>query len=78
MVGCGGSRAARMRRGGRLVDIGAGLSGLLAQMDGLNLPRTCGIAEDQVKVIIAGGLSTLRPIEGIDEEDGAASVIIST
>eukprot|EP01037_Dinobryon_pediforme_P038035 gene38035-45822_t len=58
----GEAAAERMRRGGRLIYAGAGSSGLLAQVDALELPGTYGIPEDRVHVLLAGGDAALLSI----------------
>ena len=50
----------RMKRGGRLVYIGAGTSGRLGILDASELPPTFGIPETWVVGIIAGGDRALR------------------
>ncbi len=69
--------SALMRGGGRLAYAGAGSSGLLAQVDALELPGTYGIALDAVPVLLAGGPEALRDIPSGAEDDaeaGAAGV----
>ena len=50
----------RMKRGGRLFYIGAGMSGRLGILDASELPPTFGIPETWVVGIIAGGDRALR------------------
>jgi N-acetylmuramic acid 6-phosphate etherase len=64
--------AERMRAGGRLAYVGAGSSGLLAQMDALELPGTYGIPLDRAPVLIAGGAEALRDIPSGAEDDAEA------
>lgn len=66
-----------MGRGGRLAYAGAGSSGLLAQMDALELPGTYGIDLDRVPVLLAGGPDALLaiPSEAEDDADGAARAV---
>jgi N-acetylmuramic acid 6-phosphate etherase len=65
-----GERAAdRMRQGGRLIYAGAGSSGLLAQVDALELPCTYGIEAEQVPVLLAGGDAALLAIPSEAEDD---------
>ncbi len=69
--------AARLRGGGRMAYAGAGSSGLLAQLDALELPGTYGIALGSVPVLLAGGDAALLEIPpGVedDAEAGAAGV----
>ncbi|MFA9476852.1 N-acetylmuramic acid 6-phosphate etherase [Phycisphaerales bacterium AB-hyl4] len=63
----------RMRRGGRLVYIGAGTSGRLGVLDASECPPTFHTDPDQVVGLIAGGDNALRQSsEGKeDEHDGA-------
>jgi N-acetylmuramic acid 6-phosphate etherase len=60
-----------MRSGGRLVYVGAGSSGLLAQVDALELPGTYGIEADRVPVLIAGGPEAVLEIPSGAEDDEA-------
>ena len=64
--------ADRMRAGGRMVYAGAGSSGLLAQMDALEMPGTYGIALERVPVLLAGGAAALSDIPSGAEDDEAA------
>ncbi len=69
--------AARMRRGGRLIYIGAGTSGRLGVLDAAECPPTFNAAPDQVVALIAGGADALtRAMEGAedDREAGARDV----
>jgi N-acetylmuramic acid 6-phosphate etherase len=70
----GEDAADRMRRGGRLIYAGAGSSGLLAQVDALELPGTYGIEAERVPVLLAGGDDALFaiPSEAEDDADEAA------
>jgi N-acetylmuramic acid 6-phosphate etherase len=61
--------ADRMRRGGRLIYAGAGSSGLLAQVDALELPCTYGIEAEQIPVMLAGGNDALLVIPSGAEDD---------
>jgi N-acetylmuramic acid 6-phosphate etherase len=63
--------------GGRLAYAGAGSSGLIAQLDRLELPGTFGIPLDRLPLILAGGAEALRALDGGSEDDvvaGAAAV----
>jgi N-acetylmuramic acid 6-phosphate etherase len=64
--------AERMRGGGRMVYAGAGSSGLLAQMDALEMPGTFGIGRDRVPVLLAGGEAALSDIPSGAEDDAEA------
>src|SRR5271155_3983361 len=55
-----------IRRGGRLIYVGAGTSGRLALLDAVELPPTYGIGADVVIAIIAGGA---KAITGAVERD---------
>jgi len=66
-----------LRRGGRLVYIGAGTSGRLGVLDASEMPPTYGTDPDRVQGVIAGGLPALtRSQEGAEDhpEEGAAEV----
>lgn len=57
-----------MRRGGRLIYVGAGTSGRLGVIDAAECPPTYGVSPDVVQALIAGGLKTMsRAAE--NEED---------
>jgi N-acetylmuramic acid 6-phosphate etherase len=69
--------AARMRRGGRLVYVGAGTSGRLGVLDAAECPPTFNAAAGQVVGLIAGGQAALlQAVEGAedDAERGAADL----
>jgi N-acetylmuramic acid 6-phosphate etherase len=61
--------ATLIRDGGRLVYAGAGSSGLLAQLDALEIPGTYGIPADRLPVLIAGGRAALVEIPSGAEDD---------
>lgn len=64
----------RVKRGGRLLYIGAGTSGRLGVLDASECPPTFGVDPEMVKGIIAGGNKALTTsIEGAEdiEEEGA-------
>ena len=63
--------AAALRKGGRLIYVGAGSSGLIAALDALELPGTFGIASDQVFAIVAGGTASFQCLDGAIEDDAA-------
>jgi N-acetylmuramic acid 6-phosphate etherase len=66
--------AERLRRGGRLIYIGAGTSGRLGVLDAAECPPTFNSPADQVIGIIAGGPTALtRAVEGAEDraQDGA-------
>jgi N-acetylmuramic acid 6-phosphate etherase len=51
--------AERLRRGGRLIYVGAGTSGRIAALDASECPPTFGTNSNQVQFVIAGGLKAL-------------------
>lgn len=67
----------RMKRGGRLLYIGAGTSGRLGVLDASECPPTYGVEPSKVVGIIAGGDDALRSaFEGVedDREAGKAEI----
>ena len=65
---------ARLQRNGRLIYVGAGTSGRLAEQDGAELAPTFGWPQDRLVVILAGGnKARSRSVEGAedDAEEGA-------
>lgn len=71
------SVVARMRRGGRLIYIGAGTSGRLGVLDASECPPTFQSDPHQVVGIIAGGDESLRKSsEGMEDDfNGAATAL---
>jgi len=66
-----------LRKGGRLVFIGAGTSGRLGVLEAAEIPPTFGMWGDQVQGIMAGGkASVFRSREGAEDqyEEGARAV----
>ena len=66
-----------LRKGGRLVFIGAGTSGRLGVLEAAEIPPTFGMWGDQVQGIMAGGkASVFRSREGAEDqyEDGVRAV----
>lgn len=61
--------AAVLGKGGRLVYVGAGSSGLIAKLDALELPGTFGISPRQAVAIIAGGGASFERLDGAVEDD---------
>jgi N-acetylmuramic acid 6-phosphate etherase len=60
-----------LRRGGRLIYVGAGTSGRLAALDAAECPPTFGVPPRLVQAVIAGGRRALtRAVEAV--EDSAA------
>jgi N-acetylmuramic acid 6-phosphate etherase len=59
----------RMRRGGRLIYVGAGTSGRLGVLDAAECPPTFSTQPGQVIGLIAGGAAALtQAIEGIEDD----------
>ncbi len=70
--------AARLRRGGRLIYVGAGTSGRLGVLDAAECPPTFNVPADQVIGLLAGGpiaQSRAREDQEDSEEAGEAGVI---
>jgi N-acetylmuramic acid 6-phosphate etherase len=66
-----------LRRGGRLIYVGAGTSGRLGVLDAAEMPPTYRTDPDLVQGVIAGGYAALvRAQEGAEDhpEDGAAAM----
>ena len=66
-----------LRRGGRVVFVGAGTSGRLGVVESAEMPPTFGTKPELVQAIMAGGQNAiLRPKEGVEDnyEEGARSV----
>ncbi|HEX4470789.1 MAG TPA: N-acetylmuramic acid 6-phosphate etherase [Nocardioides sp.] len=65
--------AVRLRRGGRLVYLGAGTPGRLAALDAAECPPTYGTSPDLVVAIVAGGaVGVARSTESSEDEGDAA------
>lgn len=66
-----------LRRGGRLVYIGAGTSGRIGVQDGTELPPTYDWAPDRLVFLMAGGLNALLKAaeDAEDKEDTGAQAI---
>ena len=63
----------RMRRGGRLVYVGAGTSGRLGVLDASECPPTFGVSPKLVRAFIAGGKKALtNSVEGAEDSEEAA------
>lgn len=58
-----------LRRGGRLIYLGAGSPALISLSDALELPQTFGIPRDRIKLILAGGASITENLAGPSEDD---------
>lgn len=61
--------AAALRRGGRLIYVGAGTSGRIAALDALECPPTFNTDPRTVQFIIAGGQKALAAASEISEDD---------
>jgi N-acetylmuramic acid 6-phosphate etherase len=69
--------AAAVRKGGRVVFVGAGTSGRLGVLESAEMPPTFSIGPDVVQAIMAGGQGAiLRAKEGVEDnyEEGARAV----
>lgn len=64
----------KMRRGGRLVYVGAGTSGRIAVQDGIELVPTFGWPQERLLYVIAGGETALSQSAEGSEDDAAESV----
>ncbi|MEM0321699.1 MAG: N-acetylmuramic acid 6-phosphate etherase [Thermoprotei archaeon] len=63
-----------LRRGGRLVYMGAGTSGRIGVVDAAEWPPTYGVGEECVVALIAGGDRALRTaVEGAEDDSEAAT-----
>jgi N-acetylmuramic acid 6-phosphate etherase len=66
-----------LRRGGRLIFVGAGTSGRLGILESAEMPPTFSTSRDLVQAIMAGGQDAmLRPREGVEDnyEEGARAI----
>jgi N-acetylmuramic acid 6-phosphate etherase len=61
--------AAALRRGGRLIYVGAGTSGRIAALDAVECPPTFNTDPRSVQFIIAGGFEALAAASEISEDD---------
>lgn len=69
--------ADRLRRGGRLLYIGAGTSGRLGCLDAAECLPTFGVSPERVRGIIAGGETALtRAVEGAEDDAEAGRTAI--
>jgi N-acetylmuramic acid 6-phosphate etherase len=67
-----------LRKGGRMMFVGAGTSGRLGILESAEMPPTFGTNPDLVRAIMAGGKNAiLRPREGVEDdyEEGARSMV---
>jgi len=71
------SIAACIRKGGRLIYVGAGTSGRLGVLDAVECPPTFGTPPEQIVGVMAGGYAALvKAVEGIEDshESGRAAL----
>src|SRR5689334_22978661 len=70
----GEAATSRLREGGRLVYAGAGTSGRLALLDGVELTPTFDWPPERIVTLIAGGDTALvRAVEGAEDDREAAA-----
>lgn len=62
--------AAALRKGGRLIYVGAGTSGRIAALDAVECPPT--FSTDRVQFILAGGIKALAAESETSEDDSSA------
>ncbi|MFN8471616.1 MAG: N-acetylmuramic acid 6-phosphate etherase [Anaerolineae bacterium] len=63
----------RMRRGGRLIYVGAGTSGRIAAMDAMECVPSFGVPEDRIRILLAGGEQAMfHSVEGAEDDTDAA------
>jgi N-acetylmuramic acid 6-phosphate etherase len=66
--------AAALRKGGRLIYVGAGTSGRLATLDAAECPPTFGIPPNRIIALIAGGRRALtHAVEGAEDSTAAGA-----
>jgi N-acetylmuramic acid 6-phosphate etherase len=66
--------AERIRRGGRLIYVGAGTSGRLGALDAAEIPPTFGVQPGVVLAVLAGGDAALRSsVEGAEDDADAGA-----
>jgi N-acetylmuramic acid 6-phosphate etherase len=61
-----------LRRGGRLIYVGAGTSGRIAAIDAAECPPTFGISPKKMPYVIAGGQRALGSATEVDEDSRTA------
>jgi N-acetylmuramic acid 6-phosphate etherase len=68
----------RLRRGGRLIELGAGTPGRLAVLDAAECGPTFGIEDGQVIAVMAGGIGAVREAveDGEDDEQGGRADLL--
>ena len=60
--------------GGSLIYAAAGSSGLMGLADGLELPGTFGIDKHSIRILLAGGQTSLTDLAGNSEDDYQAAI----
>jgi N-acetylmuramic acid 6-phosphate etherase len=66
--------AERMKKGGRLIYVGAGSSGRIGVLDASECPPTFGVSRHLVRAVIAGGKAAVtRSVEGAEDRAQDAS-----
>src|SRR5213595_4306617 len=66
-----------LRKGGRIIFVGAGTSGRLGVLESAEMPPTFGTKPELVQAIMAGGKGAIvKPKEGVEDhyEEGARAV----
>jgi N-acetylmuramic acid 6-phosphate etherase len=70
--------AAALRRGGRLVYVGAGTSGRIAVQDGAELRPTYDWPNDRIVFVMAGGMqAVLQSVEGAEDDEAKGAEAIA-
>jgi N-acetylmuramic acid 6-phosphate etherase len=68
-----GAAEAALRRGGRLIYLGAGTSGRIGLLDAVECPPTFGTAPEQVQGLLAGGPGAfITAVEGAEDDPQGA------
>src|SRR3954471_13165400 len=70
--------AAALKRGGRLVYVGAGTSGRIAVQDGAELRPTYDWPNDRMVFVMAGGMqAVLQSVEGAEDDEAKGAEAIA-
>jgi N-acetylmuramic acid 6-phosphate etherase len=70
--------AAALKRGGRLVYVGAGTSGRIAVQDGAELRPTYDWPNDRIVFVMAGGMqAVLQSVEGAEDDEAKGAEAIA-
>ena len=68
-----------LKRGGRLVYVGAGTSGRIAIQDGAELRPTYGWPSDRIVFVMAGGMqAVLESVEGAEDDEAKGAEAIAS